>query len=280
MAFSDLQIVPTPSPEEFMISVRIPDRKFTPDLYLKQGFALTSATTAFMNKTTPTTFAVFCQWAVEKVRVNEFGAYVYIKCEKADADHLLFYFAKAKTDTERRRPFAIRSSTMRFPWPAVLEDFYMVKSSINQSYDNGTTVQEAPRLVPRYREIPEQSYNSTVIIRQYLSEVPFTEFDVTHDQPQATSINGAYLGVEMNFRDCLHGTAVFPELVPGAQVVQGVGIVPAPIGRNPVRMKFPATNFTDRASFVVDDDVQVSNGLYLRQETEIIPPPPADASET
>ena len=166
---SDFQLLPTPSPEEFSFSVRVPDRKFNTSLLLKTGSTLVSAQTAARTGGTATTYSEFL-WAVNQERVSEFADYVYLKCEKSGADYINFFFGKARTDEERNTPFAVYRDNRQFTWDAVLEDLYIIQSSVAQYINTGSATDTAPRYLPRYKYRPAVSYNSRIIVRQYLSE--------------------------------------------------------------------------------------------------------------
>jgi hypothetical protein len=274
---SDFQILPTPSQEEFMFAIRVPDTKIRQNLFIAAGITLTSAVTANTLGTDPTTYAQFA-WAVNKQKIQTdtaFYNYVYLKCDKSDADHMNFYFGKAKTPDQRNTPFQQFWDTRQYTWPAVLLDLYLVKSNIPQFFNTGTSVETAPRVIPRYHYRPGVAYNSTVLVRQYLAEVPWSDSDLTHPQPVPTDVNGSYIGAPaINFPRCLHPAIRFPELTPGALVISGAGVINPPIGRNPMNQLFPATNFLDWAPFFIEDRQQPVNGLFLRELIEIFPPPP------
>lgn len=259
-----------------MFSIRVADQKVRQNLFLSTGKQLTSAITANTNGTKPTTYAEFA-WAVnhEKIQVDTaFYNYVYIKCDKQDADHMLFYFGKAKTPDQRNTPFQQFWDTRQYTWPAVLEDVYLTKSSISQYINSGTSSQESPRIIPRYRYRPAFPYNSLVFVQQFLAEVPWKDSDLDHPQPVPTDVNGAYIGAPaINFPRCLHGDIRFPELTPGATIISGAGMVNPPSGRNNAGQFFPATNFTALAPFIIEDRQQSVNGLFLREMVEIFPPP-------
>jgi len=274
---SNFQILPTPSQEEFMFAVRIADNKVRQNLFLSTGKALTSAITADTNGTSPTTYAEFA-WAANHEKIQwdtAFANYVYLKCDKADADHMNFYFGKAKTPEQRNTPFQQFEDTRQYTWPAVLLDLYLVQSSVNQYINTGSSSTEVPRIFPRYHYKPGVAYNSNVLVKQFLAEVPWKRSDLTHAQPVPTDINGSYIGApNINFPRCLHPTVKFPELVPGAQVISGAGVIDSPLGRNPMYQIFPATNFIDWQPFIIEDRQQPVNGLFLREMIQIFPPPP------
>ena len=260
-----------------MFTVRVPDTKIRQNLFLSTGKELISAVTADTNGTSPTTYSQFA-WAVnhEKIQVDTaFHSYVYLKCDKADADHMNFYFGKSKTPEQRNTPFQQFSDTRQYTWPAVLLDLYLVKSSVNQYINTGTGVTQTPRIIPRYHFRPGVAYNSTVLIKQFLAEVPWKASDLTHPQPVPTDVNGSYIGAPaINFPRCLHQEIRFPELIPGAQIISGAGVVNPPISRNPMNQIFPATNFIAWAPFFIEDRQQPVNGLFLRELIQIFQPPP------
>ncbi len=260
-----------------MFSIRVSDEKVKQNLFLSTGKRLTSAVTANTNGTSPTTYAEFA-WAVnhEKQTVDPpYLNYVYLKCDKPDADHMNFYFGKAKTQAERNVPFQSFWDTRQHTWDAVLEDLYLTQSTIPQIINTGSGVEKAPRVIPRYRYRPAFAYNSLIFIQQFLAEVPWKDSDLDHPQPVPTDVNGAYIGAPaINFPRCLHPAIKFPELIPGALIIVGAGVVKPPMGRNNSYQVFPATNFTDLAPFYIEDRQQSANGLFLRELIEIYPPPP------
>lgn len=274
---SDFQILPTPSPEEFSFSIRVPDRKINTGLLLKPGSTLISAQTAAKNGTAATTYSQFL-WAVNQERVaEEFASYVYLKCEKQGADYTTFYFGKARTDAERNTPFAQYRDNRQYTWPAVLEDLYIISSTVQQYINTGSGTDAVARYLPRYKYRPAVSYNSRIIVRQYLSEIPWPDGAMEHEQPVPTDINADFIGLNINFERCLHDTARFRELTPGAQIVYGAGIVNPPLDRSLGGQLFPATNFTDWQDFFIEDRQQQVNGLWLRESVQIFPPPTPEA---
>lgn len=270
---SDFQLLPTPNPEEFSFSIRVPDRKFNESLLLKPGSSLVSAQTAAINHSTATTYAKFL-WAVNQERVNEaFSDYVYLKCEKSSADYITFFFGKQRTEQERNTPFSAYRDNRQYTWPSVLEDLYIISSTVQQYINTGSGTDTAPRYLPRYKFRPSVSYNSRIIVRQYLSEIPWPDGDLEHEQPVPTDINADYIGLNINFERCLHAAARFRETTPGAAIVYGVGMIEPPLDRSLQGQLFPATNFIDWQDFYIEDRQQQVNGLWLRESVQIFPPP-------
>lgn len=275
---SDFQLLDTPHEEEFKFSVRIPQDRVGPGLVFPDGSTLLSAQSASISGGKPTSFKQ-CGWTVGREMLQKFpayGDYVYLKSGKPDADHILLYFGKKKTAAERNKPFNTYHDTRQYTWPAVLEDQFVNKVvNFPLTVNTSTGVRQTDRLLPRYRYRPPVPYNSIVRIEQFLSDVAWKESDLTHEQPVPTDIDAFYVGLQINFQRCLHPRLEFPNNA-SEQTVHGVGVVPAPIGRNSMKQIFPATNFTDWAPFVIQDNQVPADGLWLREKVTIFPPPPPD----
>jgi len=248
------EALPTPNPEEVSIRVWQDANQISADTIPTIGMA-------YKDTKLPS-----------RPRVETFGEYVYTFMSK-EGDDLWFYFGKPKTQLERDTPFRVFSGTRQHTWDAVLEDLYAVRSTFPQTVNNGTATSSTPSIFSRYRYRPAVSYNSVVIIEQFLAPTPWPRSAFIHEQPVPTDVNGSYVGIPMKFERCLHDICEFPELVPGASVIYGVGTKMPPVGRNPARQIFPATNFVDWAPFYLADDQQPVNGLFLRERVKIFPPP-------
>lgn len=259
---SDFQLVPTPNPLEFQVAVTVPDRIINDRLALQPDGP-------YLKEYTP--YNEF-PWIATPPRVEEFGSYRYVFSEKAGADATRFFFARTRTDEEKNTPFKEWTSTRHYVWPAVLLDFYIIRSSFTINTYNGTDTESAPRYMPRYRYQPSTPHDSRIRIRQYLSDTPWPANRLVHPQPVATDIDGSYLGVSMRFPRCLHRRVTFPELVPGASIVLGAGMEGSDRSGTPREQIFPATNFSDWVRFDIEDVVQPTRGLFLRERVTIYPP--------
>lgn len=275
---SDFQVLTTPHQEEFMFSVRIPQDRVGPGLVFPDGSTLLSAQSAKIDGKQPTTFRQ-CGWTVGREFLSKFpgyGDYVYLRSEKGDADHVTLYFGKPKTVTQRNKPFNVWYDTRQYTWPAVLEDLYVSNViGFPQVINIGSKTETTDRLLPRYRYRPAVSHNSIIKVEQLLSDVAWPENDLIHAQPVPTDIDGYYVGLNISFQRCLHPTVIFPRLN-AESIIYGVGVAPAPMGRNVNRQIFPATNFLDWAPFIIEDRQQPTNGLWLRERVTIYPPSPPE----
>lgn len=252
-------LLPTPNPNELMFRV-------------KQPAAI------FKSTQMPTIGTPYSQCDILSVKsvvqLQGYGSYVYVMCSR-DKENMWFYFGKSRTQAERDTPFRTYYTKQNHPWDAVLEDVYPVQSMkrVVKEYGSTTFPTVEPEYQIRYKYRPAVTVNSVVRIDLYLSEVPWDKAKFRHEQPIPTDVQGSFGGLDVSFPRCLHGTVTFPEALAGAQVVTGVGMVNPPPGRNPSKMIFPATEpFTDWADFVLDDEQEPVNGLYLRQKKTILAP--------
>lgn len=258
-----------------MFSVRVPQNYIGPGLVFPDGSKLLSAQSASIEGEKPTTYNQ-CGWTVGREMLSkfpEYGDYVYLKSEKPDADYITLFFGKPKDRNAKNKPFNTFPDTRQYTWPAVLEDLWVAKvNGFPQVVNNGSVTNTADRLLPRYRFRPPVPYNSIVKVEQFLSTSAWGESELTHEQPVPTDIDGAYVGLNIGFQRCLHPRVVFPKQAT-EQIVYGVGVNPAPTGRFSMTQVFPATNFLDWGSFVIEDRQQNVNGLWLRERITIFPPP-------
>lgn len=251
-------LLPTPNPSEVMFRVKQPG-------------------TIFKSTQMPAIGTPYNQCDILSVKsvvqLQGYGSYVYVMCRR-DKEEMWFYFGKSRTQAERDTPFRTYYTKQNHPWDAVLEDVYPVQGIERAVEDFGSgsynTVKPAYQI--RYKYRPAVTVNSLVRVDLYLSEVPWDGARFRHEQPIPTDVQGSYGGVDVSFPRCLHGTVIFPEAMTGGQVVPGVGMVNPPPGRNTAKMIFPATNFIDWAPFVIDDEQEPVDGMYLRQRKTIYPP--------
>lgn len=249
-----LEVIPTPNPNEF-------------------GVRVWQDANQMKLTATPTLGQVYSNSEIAvRGRLQDFANYIYCSSSKKD-DDVWFYYAKPKTAEERITPFRTVFSTRQYPWPPVLYNIDIWQTTaFPQTVYNGSTTVSAPRYFPKYRFKPTPPVSSLIKIEQYLSEVPYSQSELTHPQPIPTEINGNFLGLSINFPRCLHPKVVFDTNVPGATKIVGQGTVDVNSTWNPNQQVFPATNFLDWAPFVIEDQVQPVNGQFLREKVTIFPP--------
>ena len=253
----DFYTVSTPNPAEVAFYITVDANQLNPGNVPAVGTPYKRINTSFVNP-----------------RVNEcgFGDYMYTYMAPS-GDSLQLFFGKPKTQVEKNTPFRTVYSVRYYPWPPVLEDLRILKTTaFPQSVWNGTATVTAPRYFPRYRYRPTPSINSVIKIEQFLAPTPYDGQALIHPQPTPTEVSGYYLGMSVSFPKCLHPKIVLDENIPGAVVVEGQGTVDVPRTNSSTKQVFPATNFLDWAPFILEDQVQPVSGLFLRERVTIYPP--------
>lgn len=259
---SDFELIPTPSPSEFAIRIRVDNNVIPEGLQLSENQTLELYTP----------YREF-RWAKVFERVKEFGDYVYTYAAAADEKHTFFHFGRPRTKAERDTPFDEFWTTRRYPWPAVLEDLYFVKTdAFPQATNTGAGAATTTRYFKRDVYRPSVSVDSRIRVQQYLSERPWSANDTRHPQPVPTEISTSFVGLSVSYPKCLHPRIEFPETVPSAELVDNAGVVTPDRVRAPTKQIFPATNFTDWRPFVLSDVVEPTQGMWLREKVTIFPP--------
>lgn len=251
------KLVPTANPREMAFVVKEDAATFNPTTVPEPGTAYKDS--SFL-KVRP------------RIQLEGFEDYQLLNIS-AEGDMIWFKYGKNKAQTDQATKFRTFFTTVRHTWPAVLEDLYVVQTrDFEQAIYNGTTTQTEPSYFPRYSFRPSASVSTVVMIEQFLSPVSWSKSAVAHPQPVTTGVHGSWIGVSFDFQECLHPTIVITEKVPGASIVQGVGVLSPSVSRNPYRKIIPQTNFLDWAPFVYSDAVQPSGGAWLRERVTYFPP--------
>lgn len=251
-------LLPTPNPEELSFRVKEHAKDFKATQMPKKFTPYKSCTMLAVRPSMP---------------IEGYSDYIYTHVTR-EGEYLWFHFSKSKTPSQKNTPFDSWTSTQQFTWPAMLLDTYIVKANgFPQATYDGSSVVTSSTFKDRYRYVPDTSYDSKIIIEQFLSPTPWSDVELTHPQPVPTAVNGDWVGLSVRFPRCLHPKIVFQESLPGAQIIYGQGAQMPLVPRDPTRQVFPATNFTAWAPFVISDQVQKTRGVYLREKVTIFPPP-------
>ena len=268
----------TPDPAELSIRVRVGANQMNPSTMPALGQAYNALAKSIVNP---------------RVAENGFGNYVFINSTQStqDGEHIWLHFGKPKTTVEMNTPFRTSYSTRFYPWPPVLELLRIIQSTdFPHVVYNGKDYLRSPRYFARYKYRPTPSINSVIRIDQFLAPTPWPGQALIHQQPIPTEISGSYLGLSVSFPRCLHPKVILddslgPGLItdqtgkpittngsPSTVVLFNQGTTTIPFTGNVQQQVFPATNFLDWAPFVLEDQCQPVNGLYLRERITVIPP--------
>ncbi len=252
------EVVPSPSPGELGFRVKETANTFNPTTVPVIG--------------TPYKESSFLS-VKPRIQLEGFGDYQLLNISR-EGEFLWFKYAKPKTDNEKNNsPFSSFFTNRRYTWPAVLEDLYFIQTEdFQQAVFDGTTTQVQPSYFPRYSFRPAVSVSTICLVEQFLAPTPWPQATLVHRQPIPTGVHGSWIGMEFDFQECLHPNIVITEKVPGAVIVPNVGVLSPTVPRNPLRKIIPETNFLDWARFVYEDEVQRSDGYYLRERITYFPP--------
>lgn len=255
MASERFEILSTPSPLEYRFRVLVDASKLEPDQLPVEGEPYNQSKLpdkpAFLKK--------------------HYGDYLFTHPERSDRGMWMNYAKDKGLRNRNAKPFKTFWTNRPYPWPAVLEDAYLVRSTFPQTAYNGTSMVTATRYFFRKKFRPPVSTDSLHYVEQWVTPKEWSQEVFLHPQPVVGNINVTYLGDSLNFTG-LHGTYKFPEYIPGASVVYGAGNQNPPAARNPNIIVFPSTNFEDWAPFVVTDRQEPTQGVWLRERVTVYPP--------
>jgi hypothetical protein len=254
------EVLSTPSPLEYRFRVLYDASKLEPDQLPIEGEAF--------NKSKLPSKPAFLK--------KHYGGYLFTHPERAN-EGMWFHYARNKGPRNRDAvPFKTFWTNRSYPWPAVLEDAYLVRSTFPQTAYNGSSVVKATRYFFRKKFRPPSNADSLVYVKQWVTPLEWPKEDMILQQPVLGNINVNYLGDSLSFTG-LHGNYKFPEYVPGASIVYGAGNQSPPASRNPNILSFPATNFEDWAPFTLTRRQEPAQGVWLREDAIIYPPPLPDS---
>jgi hypothetical protein len=260
MASNRFEILSTPSPLEYRFRVLVDASKLEPDQMPVEGEPYKKSKLpdkpAFLTK--------------------HYGDYLFTHPEKAEQGMWMNYAKDKGLRNKNAVPFKTYWTRRAYPWPAVLEDAYLVRSTFPQTAYNGSSMVTATRYFFRKKFRPQSNAESMCYVEQFLTPKEWPKEAFISPQPVIGSISVSYLGDSLNFTG-LHGTYKFPEYIPGASIVYGAGNQQPPANRNPNVISFPATNFEDWAQFVLSDRQEPTQGSWLRERATIFPPDVPDS---
>lgn len=178
------------------------------------------------------------------------------------------------------RPFRAWSTTRPHRWPMVLRNLWFVDDpsmplsalAPTASGSTGQAAVFAPRVYARWRRTPAALASCQVDVEQFVSSRPWAPQE--NPQPLEGDVSWDFLGSSGSM-SCLHPEIRIPARGSDYRVVvDGTqGSAPAPLSQGRL---FPATPFPDWDSFVLSDDVQFVDGLYVKEVMTIHPPPPPE----
>ena len=146
---------------------------------------------------------------VERVKESLQG-YKLRHHEKAGQGRL-FYYGKVLTEEERGTPFLEWPVRRMHFWPTVLLKLWFEQTNaVPLSGPNADgSIATTPRLLDRAKYRDGDSYPTTFIIRQYLSDEPWPSSRFKTILPMTDSVRWNFLSNQGSFPECLHPKCTF-----------------------------------------------------------------------
>lgn len=269
-----ITLVPTPDVGERVVQLHVPQRLFTALTSVTQGMTMTAFIAALVP--TDTTAAViqgYDSYTLTQPVLNDTGS----------DGTLSFYFAKPKATTALHdlTPFKTETKWIDLPWPGVLLYLYASQGRVDEereefpsaytNYNASLTFSQKSRVVyeDRLGFVPAQQVSTEVIIREYLSNLPFT--DVVVETPVTETVQYLYKGMRRTL-ECLHPDVTIPELLKGGKRVPNFGtpfVSERPYGQGQF---YPATEMSTWEDHIFKAVYTSDNGVYYLTTFEALAP--------
>ena len=199
------QLHRTPSPSESGFSVTISMDDAARDVVKLDAF---KAGSLFQN------FPIIPETYLAKP--DKFGLYRYISKEEIGQSHLRYHFCRSKTPDEIATPFRSYSVLEPYDWLPVLTFLEFTQdrgaplsqNTTDTSGRQGTVI--IPRWLVRRGYVHGQRINTTILIREYLSDVPYPDGLLATDEPLGTEVSWNLVGSSGTTGRCLHDEVKVP----------------------------------------------------------------------
>lgn len=199
---------------------------------------------------------------VERVKESLQG-YKLRHHEKAGQGRL-FYYGKVLTEEERVTPFLEWPVRRMHFWPTVLLKLWFEKTT------DAITGREYLLDRAKYRD--GDSYPTTFIIRQFLSDEPWPQERFSRIFPLTDSVRWNFLSNQGSFPECLHPKCEYPSFQTPGSVLFGAGTVGNLPTTELVKQEYPATTMEDWEKYSVEISTNRVLGQWFYEEIIALPP--------
>lgn len=252
--------LPTPSPRERSLLVTVEESVFAanPDILPAQGTRYADCPKALFSRDYNKKFDDY-------VYTGQQGAYGIL-------------FVKSKTQEQRNTPFETDEITEEVDWLAVINwitfepNYGAPRTQSTVDSTGGPATILIPRWVVRRSYVHGQQLITRVIVRRYLSEVPWPPSMVESDEPMGTEIQWDLEGNSGTTGRCLHPEKTVPGQGSAYAVVGESGNREATMGSDNRSQYVPKTNHTRWQDFITNDVQRVEPRQFLREEKTYIAP--------
>lgn len=215
--------------------------------------------------------------AIKRRIPTDWQGYGFVEVVAGPQNMATFKFAKLKSATERLIAFEEATDYMDFPWPDVVYSIQFTRDDrfprvTRRSESDTESTVYAPRWYTRKVWKKGLTYNSKITVRKFLSDhTPFSEVDMEHVQPVPGMIEWDFNGAEGSMY-ALHGD-IWIKSHGNTYVTFAGGITSADTAPQADMRHFEPTVFEDWAPFILSDKQARVDGIWVREQIEIEPPP-------
>jgi len=250
--------VASPIPGVLALRFRVPKSK------LRQAIMPTPLETTYLE----------CQLP-GRIRLDEFGSYVFSSDQDGSAGYHEFLFVPERSAAEIATPVPSLShpDTQPFPWKPCLIQLGALEDDtqpLTFEAGPGTSVQ-VPRLFGRMHLLPGGMYASEIETEVFVAHRPFTREEMGVLETQVTTRlqwQGRNLDVDL---DCLHGLVEFPETQTSGRAVSGLGTVNNPLVLTG-KTVFPPTPMPKWKRHLFDQRHEPVGGMWRLTNQWVNPP--------
>lgn len=209
-----------------------------------------------------------------RIRLDEFGSYVFSADQDGPAGYHEFLFVPARSAEEIATPVPSLSlpDTQPFPWkPCLIQLGALEDDTQPLTFESGGNTVEVPRLFGRMHLLPGGMYASEVETEVFVCHRPFTREEMGVLETQVTTRvqwQGRNLDVDL---DCLHGLVEFPETQTSGRAVSGLGTVNNPLVLTG-KTVFPPTPMPKWKRHLYDQKHEAVGGMYRLTNFWVNPP--------
>jgi hypothetical protein len=178
----------------------------------------------------------------------------------------MWYYGYPQSEDERFTPFRQWPVRRMHYWPTVLLKLW---------FEVYTDSNDGEHLLDHAKFRDGDTYPTTFIIRQFLSDEPWPKERFSRIMPITDSVRWNFLSNQGSFPECLHPRCEFPSFRTPGEVLFNAGTVGDNLDAIAEELEsqvFPATPMTDWEKYAVEITTQQVLGQWFYEEIIALPP--------
>ena len=201
---------------------------------------------------------------------KQFSNFRYVQQLEDTKEGGTLVFSRVLTESERNTPFRSITTFGNHRWDPILKVLkpIAVRDFPLTAQTSAGTV-EAVRYLTKEVYIPGVNEGTRFLTEEFTSDV---KYDIPqYSVPIASSVSFSYINFRTGFPECLHEKLTIDDLISTTAITAG-GVTTD--NYNQIKGQvFPATNFTEWASYILSDTQELTGGVYYRKRIRVFPPP-------